>query len=191
MQSSIVVNGVEVSLGHRELENVCWMLEDCEKNREIFHEMATSGFVEIRRHIAGCEHLNSDTFKMLLDDSSIEILRSILVNDKAKEWITMDHIKRYLEIGDTEMMVTLVSDVGFYANEKEVCDMNWLCEQLSNHPDPSVRFALAENVDVPIYLLIKLANDDDVEVAAQAKETLSLCDDDDLDEFCEDEANHQ
>jgi hypothetical protein len=172
-------------MGHVELENVCWMLEDCQKYTKLYHELAASGYVEIRKHVAGLQYVEGDTFLLLLEDSSIDVLREVVTNDEAKKWIKKEHLERYLELGDTEMVVALAADVDFYANEQEICDLNWLCEKISNHRDPSVRLALAENEDVPAYLLIKLSEDEDILVAEKAKETLSALKDDDPDDLDE------
>ena len=58
-------------------------------------------------------------------------------------------------------------------------------ELISNHRGPSVRLALAENEDVPAYLLIKLSEDEDILVAEKAKATLSALKDDDPDDLDE------
>jgi hypothetical protein len=172
MQAKININGIEAIIGYTGLESVCQSLDDCEKNSDILHELANSNYYEIRRMVAYYDYLKPETLKILLKDTSIDVLREIVTNEKAIKYIQKDDIERFIKKGDPELLTSIASDVNKYAEKYGTCDVNWLCEKLSNQKDPSVRAALADNTDIPMFILIKLSEDEDVEVANKAKESI-------------------
>jgi hypothetical protein len=172
MHAIISVNGVEAKLGHVELEAMCWSLEDRDKNAGVLNELAKSGCVEIRKTVASYEELYGDTIEMLIKDNSIEVLREIVSNNQATEYLEKDDLIRFFKLGDTELLSSIAADVERYSEQYEICELKWVCEQLSNHSDPSVRAMLAENEDVPMYILQKLSEDEDIDVASKAEATI-------------------
>ena len=178
MKAKLVINNVEKILGHRELTDLCYCLEDCEGNEEIFHELAKSKSVEIRTLIAGNNHLSDETVDLLMHDSSVEILRAIVSRDHTPLRMKKEDLECFIETGDTEILMNLADRIFEYA-DLEVCEMDWLCEKLLNQEDPAIRYKLAENAYTPIFFLKKLANDDDINIAERAM--MTLIENDDLD----------
>jgi hypothetical protein len=100
--------------------------------------------------------------------------------------MTRRDLENYIDSGDCEIMTSLVTNLDDFTERYEICEKDWLCKKLIKHPDPAVRYALAENTDTPEEFLERLAKDRDVDVARQAKDTLAEIqegEDDDDDEF--------
>jgi len=42
MDAKLTINSIEIKLGHRELIDICYSIEDCDRNAGVFHELAKS-----------------------------------------------------------------------------------------------------------------------------------------------------
>lgn len=168
MDAKLVVNGVEVKLGHDELSSICGSLSDSKKNQDIFHELAKSQSEAVRENVAWKKRLSKETALLLIKDTSIEVLREIVGHVTAKEIITEDDIKRLIALQDTEIMVTIAEGVYEYDN----CDETFIYNALINQADPQVRYQLAQDSEMPKFLMSTLIDDQDIEVSEEAKETL-------------------
>jgi len=176
MKAKLVINNVERILGHRELADICYSIKDCEGNEEIFHELAKSKSVEIRTLIASNSNLSDETVDLLMNYSSVEVLRAIISREHARMRMKKEALERFIETGDTEILMNLANRICEYA-DLEVCEMDWLCEKLLKQKDPAIRYKLAKNAYTPIFFLKKLANDDDINIAERAMKTLIENDD--------------
>jgi hypothetical protein len=172
MNARLIINDREVLLGHRHLEEFVFTLNDEPAMREIFHELAKSPASEIRKDIAGNQYLFEETRRRLIADTSLEVMRAIIISDEAQELMTKSDLERYLATGDVEVIRPMALNLKAFTREYKVCDLNWLCENLVRQPDPATRYNLAANIDTPVSFLKKLAGDDDVDVARKAAETL-------------------
>ena len=182
MDARLIINGVEIKLGHKELVDICYSIEDYARNADIFHELAKSNSSEIRSNIAGNEHLKDETFDMLIQNSSLEIMRTIISRDHFKRRMDKEIIERFIETGDTEILTNIAEDILDCADLYDVCEMDWLCEKLIIKKDPAVRYELAGNDSTPVFFLNKLAEDSDINVAEKAQETLSALEEDEFDD---------
>lgn len=168
MDGKLIVNEVEVELGHDELSNICCSLSESRKNEEIFHELAKSPSEGVRESVAWKKHLTKKTARLLLNDASIEVLREIVGHGTAKGLITEDDISRLISLQDTAIMVTIAENVYEYHN----CDEVFIYNALLNQADPQVRYQLAQDTDIPEIFLKRLMKDHDIEVSEEAKKTL-------------------
>ncbi len=168
MDAKLIVNGVEVNLGHDELSGICGSLSDSEKNEGIFHELGKSSSEAVRENVAWKKSLSKETAKLLLNDTSIEVLREIVGHETAKDLITKEDINRLIALQDTTIMVTIAEGVYEYDN----CDETFIYAALINQADPQVRYQLAQDSEMPKFLMKQLTNDQDLEVSEEAKETL-------------------
>ena len=163
---------MEINLGHRELETIIFSLEDCERNKEISHELGKSKSSQIRTHIANNEYLNDETVDLLLKDSSVEVLRAIVSRDYTPSRMKKEDLERLIEIGDTELLIIIAGKISEYVDEFGICKMDWLCEKLITQEDPVIRYMLAENDYTPDHFLGKLTHDEDINVAEKAMRAL-------------------
>lgn len=82
MKAELIINNTRLELGHKELNEISYALDDCKKTKDIFHELAQSSSTETRSNIASQKNLHRQTVKLLLSDSQIEVMRTIITRDK-------------------------------------------------------------------------------------------------------------
>lgn len=173
MNAKLTINDVEVVLGHKGLADITWWLEDKPANRDLFHELAKSECSEVLVNLVDKENLLKLTTRMLIEDSSLEVMRAVLDSSRAREHMTRRDLESYIAKDDCEILTSLANNLTDFTEAYEICEPEWLCEKLIGQPDPAVRYALAENEDTPEEFLERLADDDDADVAGQAAKTLA------------------
>ncbi len=178
MNAKLIVNDIVVDLGHQALEEIVFFLNDEPAMQDIFNELSKSPSSEIRKNIADNSHLPVHTRRRLIEDTDLEVMRTIIFSDEARQHMTLRDIERYLATGDREILTILADDLTDFTQVHEICETDWLCEKLINQPDPAVRYRLAGNEDTPVFFLKKLASDDDIDVARRALKTLMEADGD-------------
>ena len=168
MKATLTVNGVEIYLGHDALKLVTDIIEGHPDGQEVFHELAQHPSSDVRATVAINENIQEKTAKLLIKDSSIDVLREIAVNVIALSMITEKDIHELIATKDTR----LLSEIAHFSDEYQLANSNLIAQLLVNQPDPKVRCRLAENQYVPEIFLTDLSKDPDVDVAQAAKETL-------------------
>lgn len=172
MNAKLTINDYEITLGHKGLEEIAYWLEDAPENSDLFHELAKSEASAILVNLADKEHLSKLTFRMLIENNSMEVMRAVINSRNARVYMTRRDIENYIDTGDREILTTLANQLTAFTDSNEICEKQWLCNKLVGQPDPSVRYALAENTDTPERFLEDLIDDEDVDVANQARKTL-------------------
>jgi len=178
MNARLIINNIEIVLGFRELEEIAFTLDDSPDKKDVFHELAGSAASEIRNTVASCRHLHRRTIRQLIDDTALEVMRTVITTDKTRRHMTTADMERYLDTGDCDILAALARDLEEVTDIHEVCEKDWLCEKLVHQAEPAVRCALAENEDTPVFFLRKLTDDSDVNVATRAAQTLREMDED-------------
>ncbi|MFH2066485.1 MAG: hypothetical protein ABIK15_14900 [Pseudomonadota bacterium] len=171
MTAKLIVNDVQVELGYKELEGICDCLEDCQRNKAVFNELAKSNCVDIRVSVACRKSIGPATIKILLEDNSIEVLRMAVINHRIKAYMRTQDFEHLLNTNDSIILKDIADDFEFYVEEIGI-DPLWLCNELLTRGDLSVKYALAENDCVPFEVKEKLAQDEDVNIRETAKETM-------------------
>jgi len=182
MKAELIINNVRLEIGHRELNEISYALNDCERNKNIYHELAQSPSAETRSNIVSQNHLHTKTVRLLLSDPQIEVMRAMVDQDKFISRIRKEDIERFINTGDSEILSDIVGNISDLTDEHEVCEKDWLCEKLYQQADPTIRFKLAENDETPVFILKKLLVDSDINVSQAADETL-----DEIDDFNDDD----
>ncbi len=178
MEAKLIVNGVEAKLGYEELDGISSCLSDNKKNRAVFDELAKSPSSMIRMNVSWNKAISDQTVELLLEDSSIEVLRGIVESGRSRWIITEEILERLISNGDTDLLCTVADEVGdFYE-----CDVDGICEKLVHQKDPQVRRRLASNSDTPEEFIEELIDDEDMDVARAARKTLNKLDDEDEDD---------
>ncbi|MBW2569233.1 MAG: hypothetical protein JRE47_07635 [Deltaproteobacteria bacterium] len=181
MDAKVIVNGIEVSLNHQEIDELPDLLTCSEKNQAVFHELAKSPSSLVRESMAYNKVLPEETVALLLKDKSIDVLRRIVENSRAVELITEDDMDRLISTEDTELMTTIAENIDNYY----LCDPDFICDRLVNQANPHIRLELAKSNFTPRAYLKKLAKDTDIYVSEKASAMLKELEEDDL----EDEEN--
>jgi hypothetical protein len=182
MKAELIINNVRLELGHKELNEISYTLDDCKKAKDIFHELAQSPSTETRSNIVSQKNLHRKTVRLLLSDSQIEVMRSMIRKDKFISQMGKDDIERFLNSGDSEILTEIVDNISDLTEVYELCEKDWLCEKLYQQADPTVRYALAENAEASEFILKKLLEDSDINVAETAKETLEEIESDNIED---------
>jgi hypothetical protein len=173
MNAKLSINGVEIVLGHKALTEMTYCLQDNHENSDFFREMAKSNCSELLTALVDKKHLSKLTLRLLIENGSLEVMRAVVCSRNAISHMTRRDIESYISTGDCEILTSLANNIVDFTETYEVCEKEWLCEKLARHSDPAIRYALAENTDTPEGLLEELVEDDDVDVARQAEETLA------------------
>ena len=177
MKAELIINTTRLELGHKELNEISYAFDDCKKAKNIFHELAKSPLTETRSNITSKENLHRKTVRLLLSDTQIEVMRSMINQDKFLSQMRNEDIERFINTGDAEILTGLVENMVDLTEEYEVCERDWLCEKLYQQSDPSVRYELAQNDEIPEFILKKLLEDSDINVSQAAKDTLDEIED--------------
>ena len=181
MNAKLTINDVEIVLGHKTLAEITYCLEDKPEHSDFFHELTKSKCSEILTSLVDKEHISKMTLRMLIENGSLEVMRAVVDSGNALSHMTRRDLETYLYTGDCEILTSLANNLNDFTETYEICEKEWLCEKLANHPDPAIRYALAENTDTPEEFLEELVEDEDVDVARQAEKTLAeVREDDDI-----------
>ena len=171
MEAKLVVNGVEMKLGHGPLAAISDIIVDYPDSQDINHELAQHPSSNVRQVVANGEELADKTIKLLLKDNCLDVLRVIVSNDSAtSDIMTKRDINRMISKKDSRLLANLIEYMGDYDQDsREV-----IAEKLVDHPDPVVRYMLVETSNTPKKFLKQLTKDPDVDIAYQAQERLDL-----------------
>ena len=184
MNAELIINNVRLELGHRELNEISYALDDCVMAKDIYHELAQSPSAETRLNIVLQNCLHAKTVRLLLTDSKMDVIRSMINQDQFISQMGKDDIERFINSGDSEILTDIVRHIDNFTEIYEVCEKDWLCEKLYQQTDPSIRYALAENNETPEFILKKLLKDSDINVSRAAQDTLS-----DIEEYFDDDGD--
>lgn len=182
MKAELIINNVRLDLGHKELNEISYSLEDCKRNKDIFHELAQSTSAETRLNIVSQKNLHEKTVRLLLADSQIEVVRSMTNNYTFISRMRKEDIERFINSGDTEILTAIVGNISDLTEIYEVCEKDWLCEKLYQQPDPTVRLELSSTDETPEFILKKLIKDSDINVSRAAQDTLDEIKEEKLDD---------
>jgi hypothetical protein len=172
MKGALIINNVRLEIGHEILNMLSYSLDDNKKTMDIAHELAQSPCCETRSHIASRRCLHKKTVTKLMLDTQIEVMRAMIENDIFLSRMMLVDVERFIDADDPEVLAAIVNAMTDLTETYEVCERDWLCEQLFQHPDPCVRFKLADSKATPVFFLGKLAKDSDLDVSQAAIEIL-------------------
>ena len=156
------------NLSFYDLEQLSSNLDDSESSSPLFHILSNHPSENVRENIAYKDNLNEETFEILSNDKSINVLRRLINSDAAKKYASNQKLIEWINL-DSELAKSIAS----YINRYENGEIDELAEILSNHIDPSVASELANNSDTPKKYLKKLLKHQDSKVAKDAKNSLS------------------
>jgi len=187
MNAELIINNVRLELGHKELNEISYSLEDCKRTKDIFHELAQSTSAETRSNVVLQKNLHRKTVKLLLTDSQIEVMRYMITKDKFISAMKKEDVERFINTSDPEILISIVKNISDLTEIYEVCEKDWLCEKLYQQADPAIRFELASNDETSEFILKKLLTDPDINVSQAAQDTLDQIEEDNFDDDDDDE----
>ncbi|MGB3962130.1 MAG: HEAT repeat domain-containing protein [Sulfurimonas sp.] len=171
IKAELKINGISVNVGHDFLESIIGNIPDTPSNQALFEELADSDNYEIRKSIASKDNLNKKTVLKLLKDSNSNVVVSVLGRSDAAKHIDDEHMQELIDGNNIEILSNIASNIDSFSK----CDQCKLVKKLSKHPNPKVRYGLVRwrtaNA-VGRNILAELANDEDYDVAHEAKKEL-------------------
>jgi len=178
MQAKLVVNDVEVILGHEELDVISSGLSEHADRSAILYELAKSPSSQVRMNVVYNDAMDQKTAERLIRDTSIEVLRALVQKDQAQMIMTNEDLDRLIATGDTELLCHIAEHVDDFV----ACDLDELCEKLVVQKDPQIRKELASNSGTPREFLENLMDDEDPDVARAAEALVDDWDDEEDDD---------
>lgn len=170
MRAKLFINDLETTLDFEELENACLGLNDNSRHKAVFNELAKSESQNIRRLVADKRNLSPEAVKQLAIDISIEVLREIISNEHAKQYLDGSNLQYMLDTDDTEICLEIADNLEDFTH---LMSIETLCKHLVKK-GPAVRLSLAENGTTPIFILTELSHDRDVAIAEKATKALRM-----------------
>ena len=82
MKAALIINNIKLELGHKELNEISYILDNCKKAKDIYHELAQSPSTETRTNIVSQKNLHRKTVKLLLSDHQIDVIRTMINKKK-------------------------------------------------------------------------------------------------------------
>ena len=168
MEAKLVVNDVEVELGHEELDMISGCLSGHVDKSAILYELAKSPSSLVRMNVVYNDAMDAKTAERLIRDTSINVLRALVQTSQAQEIMTDEDMGRLIAMGDTELLCNIAEKVGNF----DACDVDALCKKLVAQKDPQIRCQLASNSDTPREFIEALIDDIDMDVARAAENAL-------------------
>ena len=166
------INNEKVEIGHQFLEDISSFISDLEENTEVFGILALSDNPEVREEISRKDNLSKKTIHLLLDDENQDVVDNILNNTELAKKIDKKTLFKIVKKGNIKLLCTIALNIDDY----ELCNPCKLAKILSNHKNASVRYNLVRygrrNNVITEDVLHKLAKDEDIDVAHEAKENL-------------------
>ena len=178
MFAKLVINGVEIEIGYEKLADMLMGIEDHSKHLAIFSELVHSPDPKVRQYVAERECINKALVDILLQDKQVDVLRALISNTNAAEFIEQDKLLNLISLEDSELLEMVARYIEYF----ELCDPVIIGQQLTLSDNPRVRGALADNPDAPETLLFILLEDGDSDIAASARQSLEIKREDDLDD---------
>lgn len=173
MKATLQIDDIKIDIGYELLSRFADSLKDCKENSDLFEKLSLHPAVEVRTEIAYKDNINEATVKRLVVDREIEVVRRILSNSASRNRLDFEILKSLIA-KDRDCATTIANNIEEWNSEGFFdFDAKDLAEVIIQHPDPTVRFALADSYRVPKSILKKLSKDPDPYVASTAKHALT------------------
>jgi hypothetical protein len=154
-----------IILGYQALAALIHALPDSPDYQLFYSEQASHPSAQVREAIAGKNHLSESAIQQLVRDSSSSVLERLAYNPTAQALLSADILTGiFARSAEASRAIAYTLDRW---NDRKI-----LIEKLANHPDPSVRHALAENSSTPKPVLAELTQDKDSDVKEAAQRSL-------------------
>ncbi len=171
IKTELTISGVGVVIGHQFLEDVARNIPDVKENKAVFAVLAQSENPSVRETISRNDNLSKKVIHLLLNDENQEVVENILSYTEHGKQISEETLFALIAGNNTKYLKTIAQNIDNYI----LCDTCKIATILSEHENTSVRYSLVHwrsNDAVTSKILKKLSEDEDFDVAKQAKEAL-------------------
>lgn len=150
----------------RDLNLVGW--QDPDISIELMDFLAHHPDPEISGKVAGNNQISDASLELLAQSQQKHIRSELIDNGRFQDWASTDLLLEYVR-ADAEIAERIASRLGYFHS----ADANAIADTLLKHPNPMVRYNMADDwSDIPKKLLKVLQNDPDTSVRAMATRKL-------------------
>jgi len=167
IKTELVVNGINVVVGHQFLEDIVRDIPDVKENKPVFALLAQSDNPDVRESISRKDNLNSKTIHLLLKDENQEVVDNVLANTDLAKYIKEETLFDIIKMNNIKYLKTIASNIDSYV----LCDTCKIATILSKHKNASV-VHWGSSSAVTSKILKALSQDEDFDIAKEAKKTL-------------------
>ena len=171
IKTELTINETKVVIGHQFLEDIARNIPDVKENKAVFGVLAQSENPSVRETISRNDNLSKKIIHLLLNDENQEVVDNILSHNEHGKQISEETLFSLIASNNTKYLKTIAQNIDNYV----LCDTCKIATILSEHENTSVRYSLVHwrsNDAVTSKILKKLSEDEDFDVAKQAKEAL-------------------
>jgi len=154
-------------LSFNEVQEYISSADDSLQNQKLFELASSHPSESVRENVAYKDNINQETYEILSEDTSPNVLRRLVSTDACKRNATQEQLEGWIKL-DPE----LARNIAGYVDRYENADIDELAKILCDHSDPSVVAEIANNSDTPKKLLKTLLKHSDSRVVANAKRSL-------------------
>jgi len=166
----VVESGKEIAskaLSYEDVYGIISGLQDNDGNSKIFEVASKHAASNVREQAASKDHLSEVAIKALVNDPSINVVRSLVRSQKFKGSVDQKTLEMLID-RDPEVAQSIAGDLDSFSE----ADQNSLAQKLASHSDLTVLNALASSYNTPKKILKALSSHSDPYIASQAKEQL-------------------
>jgi len=172
MKVTVQIDDIKFDIGYEMISRILDYIKDIKDNSIIFEKLSNHPSIEVRTSIAYKENLSAGTINKLAQDNEIEVVRQIVSNNAAYNVLDISILKNIIQ-RDKECACSIAKNIESWNEQSNFdFDSKELADILIKHPDPAVRYALADSYRTPKSILKKLLKDKDPYVAEAAKESI-------------------
>lgn len=164
MNITLKIDDLEVPLGFHMVASIVDGLYDIPENQAIFDALIDHPASHVRQRLATKDHLSERAVLSLANDTDVDVLRNLVDSSAFREFATTEIMVRLIGLNDGDMARSIAVRIEEYSS----CDRKILIEALVANPDPSIRFALAQNSSMPKSVHKRLLEDSDPDVRIHA-----------------------
>ncbi|MDH6302637.1 Mg/Co/Ni transporter MgtE [Polynucleobacter sphagniphilus] len=154
-------------LSFNEIQDLISSADDNLANEKLFEIAATHPSEVVRENVAYKDNINQETWEILSEDTSVNVLRRLVNSDSCKRNASQKQLEAWIKLD-----VEIAKNIAGYLDRYEEADIDQLAKVLSEHSDPSVVSEVASNSDTPKKLLKLLLKHKDQRVVSNAKRSL-------------------
>ncbi len=155
------------NLSFNEVADLISSADDSLINEKLFQCAASHPSETVRENVAHKDNINEETWEILSEDNSINVLRRLVNSDPCKRNASQNQLENWIKM-DIEIARNIANNLDRYEN----VDIDALAKILSEHSDPSVVAEIASNSSIPKKYLKNLTKNIDPQVANNANRSL-------------------
>lgn len=168
MEIKLVIDGSEFKMGSEFLQDMVSSIPDTPVYEALYLALAKNTNSAIRTDVAWKDSLSHETVQLLLKDKNTDVLDRILNNSKAESIVSGKQLKKFIALGDTDILKTIIQNISSYEN----INIDEVVDDILELRDPGLTLALASGWNIPKRILKKLAKFEDADIAYTAKKSL-------------------